>query len=34
MHEGHLEQIETKEEVLAHPATEFVKQLLNNKTNH
>lgn len=34
MHEGYLEQIETKEEVLAHPATDFIKQLLNNKTNN
>lgn len=32
MHKGSLEQIGTKEEVLADPATEFVKQLLNNKT--
>lgn len=33
MHEGNLEQIGTKEEVLAQPATEFVRQLLNNKIN-
>ncbi|KTC84477.1 ABC transporter ATP-binding protein [Legionella brunensis] len=32
MHRGCIEQIGTKEEVLAHPATEFVKQLLHNKT--
>lgn len=33
MHEGNLEQIGTKEDVLAQPATEFVRQLLNNKIN-
>lgn len=31
LHEGRLEQIGTKEEVLTRPATEFVSQLLNNK---
>ncbi|CEG62260.1 ABC transporter ATP-binding protein [Legionella micdadei] len=32
MHEGCLEQVGTREEVLAHPATEFVSQLLSTKT--
>lgn len=31
MHEGCLEQVGTREEVLTHPATEFVRQLLSNK---
>ncbi|MBA2652174.1 MAG: ATP-binding cassette domain-containing protein [Tatlockia sp.] len=34
MHDGFLEQIGTKEAVLAAPATEFVKQLLINQTNN
>lgn len=34
MHQGYLEQIGTREEVLAHPATKFVRQLLHNQTNH
>ena len=29
MHDGRLEQIGTKEEILAAPATEFVRQLLD-----
>jgi len=31
LHEGHLEQIGNKEDVLKQPATEFVRQLLNNQ---
>ncbi|WED43546.1 ATP-binding cassette domain-containing protein [Legionella cardiaca] len=31
IHDGGLEQVGTTEEVLAHPASEFVSQLLNNK---
>ncbi|KTD64334.1 ABC transporter ATP-binding protein [Legionella spiritensis] len=34
MHEGRLEQIGAKEDVLQHPATDFVGQLLNNKTSN
>ncbi len=34
MNEGYLEQVGSKEDVLANPATEFVKQLLANKTIH